>query len=121
MTPRQQEFLVFIKKYHANHGYAPTVREIGKAMGVLGMGTVVDTLRRLEEGGQINRKAGKARGIEIAANPWEQIGKAALRVLDSIKSENIDDETGEGTVTVDAAAFGDLDAAIAEAMETHHG
>jgi SOS-response transcriptional repressor LexA len=34
LTKRQQEIFEFIKKYSARYGYPPTVRDIGKAVGL---------------------------------------------------------------------------------------
>ena len=34
LTKRQQEIFDFIKRYSASHGYPPTVRDIGKAVGL---------------------------------------------------------------------------------------
>ena len=34
LTKRQQEIFEFIKRYAAKYGYPPTVREIGKAVGL---------------------------------------------------------------------------------------
>ena len=34
LTKRQQEIFDFIKKYSGKHGYPPTVRDIGKAVGL---------------------------------------------------------------------------------------
>src|ERR671936_187596 len=36
LTKRQQEIFDFIKKYSAKYGYPPTVRDIGKAVGLVG-------------------------------------------------------------------------------------
>jgi hypothetical protein len=45
------------------------------------------------------------------------IRELASRLVESITAEDINDK-GEGTVTVDAKAFGDLDVAIQDAKET---
>ena len=34
LTKRQQEIFDFIKRYSSEHGYPPTVRDIGKAIGL---------------------------------------------------------------------------------------
>ena len=34
LTKRQQEIFDFIKRYSAKYGYPPTVRDIGKAVGL---------------------------------------------------------------------------------------
>jgi repressor LexA len=51
LTKRQQEIFDFIKKHSANHGYPPTVRDIGKAIGLTSSSTVHAHLSNLETGG----------------------------------------------------------------------
>jgi len=45
LTKRQQEIFDFIKRYSAEHGYPPTVRDIGKAIGLTSSSTVHATCR----------------------------------------------------------------------------
>ena len=40
LTKRQQEIFDFIKRYSAKSGYPPTVRDIGKAVGLASSSTV---------------------------------------------------------------------------------
>ena len=40
LTKRQQEIFDFIKRYSATNGYPPTVRDIGKAVGLASSSTV---------------------------------------------------------------------------------
>ena len=51
LTKRQQEIFDFIKKYSAGHGYPPTVRDIGKAVGLASSSTVHAHLANLEKVG----------------------------------------------------------------------
>ena len=39
LTKRQQEIFDFIRKYSARYGYPPTVRDIGKAVGLASSST----------------------------------------------------------------------------------
>ena len=48
LTKRQQEIFDFIKKYSAKYGYPPTVRDIGKAVGLASSSTVHAHLANLE-------------------------------------------------------------------------
>ncbi len=48
LTKRQQEIFDFIKRYAAEHGYPPTVRDIGKAVGLASSSTVHAHLANLE-------------------------------------------------------------------------
>jgi repressor LexA len=49
LTKRQQEIIDFIKRYGAQHGYPPTVRDIGKAVGLASSSTVHQHLANLEQ------------------------------------------------------------------------
>jgi repressor LexA len=50
LTKRQQEIFDFIKKYSARYGYPPTVRDIGKAVGLASSSTVHAHLANSREG-----------------------------------------------------------------------
>ena len=49
LTKRQQEIFDFIKRYSAKYGYPPTVRDIGKAVGLASSSTVHAHLANLEK------------------------------------------------------------------------
>ena len=65
LTKRQDDVLDFVKGYIASHGYPPTVREIGKAIGVNSPATVQAHLECLEEKGFIRKEGTKNRTIEV--------------------------------------------------------
>jgi repressor LexA len=65
LTKRQQEIFDFIKRYSARHGYPPTVRDIGKAVGLASSSTVHQHLSNLERVGLIKRDPSKPRAIEL--------------------------------------------------------
>lgn len=65
LTKRQEEILDFIKEYMVSHGYPPTVREIGKAMGLSSTATIHTHLTNLEELGLIRKPDNKSRAIEL--------------------------------------------------------
>jgi repressor LexA len=65
LTKRQQEIFDFIKRYSANHGYPPTVRDIGKAVGLASSSTVHAHLANLEKVGLLRRDPSKPRAIEL--------------------------------------------------------
>jgi repressor LexA len=58
LTKRQQEIFDFIKKYSAKYGYPPTVRDIGKAVGLASSSTVHAHLANLEKIGLLRRVGG---------------------------------------------------------------
>jgi repressor LexA len=65
MTSRQQEIFQFIKRYASKYGYPPTVREIGKAVGLASSSTVHAHLANLEKYGVLRRDPTKPRAIEL--------------------------------------------------------
>src|SRR2546425_8640408 len=65
LTKRQQEIFNFIKGYGSKYGYPPTVREIGKAVGLASSSTVHAHLANLEKYGLVRRNPTKPRAIEI--------------------------------------------------------
>lgn len=65
ITERQKEVLDFIKKFIADHGYPPAVREIGKGMGLSSPATVFVHMKNLEQLGYIRTTNNKFRTIEI--------------------------------------------------------
>ena len=69
LTPKQQKIYDFIQSFTAEHGYPPSVREIGAAMGLKSPSTVHFHLKGLEEAGMIIKAEGKTRAITLPAAP----------------------------------------------------
>ena len=65
LTKRQQEIFDFIKSYSSKHGYPPTVRDIGAAVGLASSSTVHAHLANLEKLGLLKRDPSKPRAIEL--------------------------------------------------------
>jgi repressor LexA len=65
LTKRQKEIFDYIRRYAAKTGYPPTVREIGKAVGLHSSSTVHAHLANLEKAGLLRRDPSKPRAIEI--------------------------------------------------------
>jgi repressor LexA len=65
LTKRQQEIFDFIKRYSAKYGYPPTVRDIGKAVGLASSSTVHAHLANLERIGLLRRDPTKPRALEL--------------------------------------------------------
>ena len=59
------KILTFIRSEMLTKGFAPSVREIGKATGVKSTATIYKYLTRLEEMGLLRRDANKPRALEI--------------------------------------------------------
>jgi repressor LexA len=65
LSPRQREILEFVNSHVDQHGYPPTVREIGSAVGLTSPSTVHAHLARLESAGLIRRDPTKPRALEV--------------------------------------------------------
>jgi len=65
LTKRQQEIFDFIKRYSDLNGYPPTVRDIGKAVGLASSSTVHAHLANLEKLGLLRRDPTKPRALEL--------------------------------------------------------
>jgi repressor LexA len=73
LTKRQQEIFDFIKRYSLAHGYPPTVRDIGKAVGLASSSTVHAHLANLEKVGLLRRDPSKPRAIELLDRAVESV------------------------------------------------
>src|SRR5206468_9429582 len=65
LTGRQQEIWDFLVDYVDQHGYPPTVREIGEAVGLASPSTVHAHLANLERAGLLKRDPTKPRALEL--------------------------------------------------------
>ena len=63
LTDRQKQILDFITVYIADRGYPPTIREIGKEMGIRSTNGVNDHLKALERKGYLRRDDLKSRAM----------------------------------------------------------
>lgn len=81
LTDRQGEILDFIKRYLADNGYPPTVRDIGQAVGLTSSSTVHAHLANLEKAGAIRRDPTKPRALEVIGG---KLGAAATAVAERI-------------------------------------
>jgi len=83
LTGRQQEIWAFLVDYVDRHGYPPTVREIGEAVGLASPSTVHAHLANLERGGYLRRDPTKPRALELtgrekAVAPAAELAKLPL-------------------------------------------
>jgi repressor LexA len=73
LTKRQQEIFDFIKRYAGEHGYPPTVRDIGKAIGLTSSSTVHAHLANLEKVGLLRRDPSKPRALEVLVDKAKEV------------------------------------------------
>jgi repressor LexA len=92
LSQRQKEILEFVNTHVDAHGYPPTVREIGQAVGLTSPSTVHAHLARLESAGLIRRDATKPRALEVieggrarrAPEPTAPVGATMLPLVGQV-------------------------------------
>jgi len=73
LTKRQQEIFEYVRTYVREHGYPPTVRDIGKAIGLTSSSTVHAHLANLEKLGVLKRDPTKPRAIEVLVDKAKSV------------------------------------------------
>jgi repressor LexA len=109
LTKRQQEIFDFIKSYSSKHGYPPTVRDIGKAIGLTSSSTVHAHLANLEKAGMLRRDPTKPRALEILDKAKKAIVPAGLPIVGRVAAGQplLAEENIEEYVEVPQIAGGD--------------
>jgi len=117
LTKRQQEIFDFIKRYSARYGYPPTVRDIGKAVGLASSSTVHAHLANLEKIGLLRRDPSKPRALElldravggVREGVRDIVGPGRLPLVGHVAAGQpvLAEENIEDYVEVPAAAGGD--------------
>ena len=100
LTDRQQEIWEFLVDYVDAHGYPPTVREIGDAVGLASPSTVHAHLANLERAGLLKRDPTKPRALELVGREKRSVASLPkLPLLGQIAAggpllaeENVEDE-----------------------------
>ena len=75
LTAKQQQIYDYICFFTAEHGYPPSVREIGEAVGLKSPSTVHFHLKGLEDAGVIIKAEGKTRAISLVDSPFRPIAE----------------------------------------------
>jgi len=73
LTKRQQEIWEFLVAYVDDHGYPPTVREIGEHVGLASPSTVHAHLANLERAGLLRRDPTKPRALELLGRERHEV------------------------------------------------
>jgi len=102
LTGRQREIWSFLVDYVDGHGYPPTVREIGEAVGLASPSTVHAHLANLERAGLLRRDPTKPRALELIGREKAEPAAAELSKLPLLgqiaagspllAEENVEDE-----------------------------
>jgi repressor LexA len=110
LTKRQQEIFDFVRQYVGEHGYPPTVRDIGKAIGLASSSTVHAHLANLERLGLLRRDPTKPRAIEVLKDKARQaVAPGGLPVVGQVAAGSpvLAEENIEEYVPVPGIAGGD--------------
>jgi repressor LexA len=98
LTKRQNEIVEFIKGHLDRTGYPPTVREIGKALGLHSPSTVHAHLAKLEKSGVLRRDPSKPRAIEVLVDRAKRVVRPGVPLVGQVAAgspilaeENIED------------------------------
>jgi len=117
LTGRQREIWNFVVEYVDRHGYPPTVREIGEAVGLASPSTVHAHLANLERAGLLRRDPTKPRALELvgrakaAAKSGETVAELPkLPLLGQIAAGGplLADENVEDQIAVPESLRGDF-------------
>ena len=85
LTKRQKEIVDYIRRYASRYGYPPTVREIGKAVGLHSSSTVHAHLANLEKVGLLRRDPTKPRAIELLVDRAKKaMGRSGLPLVGQV-------------------------------------
>ncbi|MBM2618990.1 transcriptional repressor LexA [Actinoplanes sp. LDG1-06] len=97
LSKRQRQILSMIREWIDQHGYPPTIREIGAAVGLDSPSSVAHQLKVLDDRGYIRRGARGSRAIDVRT-PGEQ-ANVPVPVLGTIAAgapiladEHVDEE-----------------------------
>jgi repressor LexA len=82
LTARQQEIWNYLVEYVDQHGYPPTVREIGEQVGLASPSTVHAHLANLERAGLLRRDPTKPRALELIGRERREAAPAAADARD---------------------------------------
>jgi repressor LexA len=74
LTKRQREILDYLNEFIQDHGYAPSLEEIGRRFGLSSLATVHKHLTNLQEKGFIKRSWNRSRSVELV--PTRSGGRA---------------------------------------------
>lgn len=88
LSDRQKSILVFVREHIDQHGYAPTVREIGDQAGLSSTSTVHRHLERLKEDGYLTDDQKSPRTLQVVSGTSPE--KNIIKVI-----EELDDDVTE--------------------------
>lgn len=78
LTKRQKQLIDYLNNYISEHGYAPTLAEVGAYFGLSSLATVHKHLHNLEQKGFITRQHNHSRALEVSASDKGSRGRLKL-------------------------------------------
>ncbi len=99
LTKRQKQLVDYLEHYIEEHGYAPTLSEVGQYFGLASLATVHKHLKNLEGKGFIHRTHNHSRALQITGKGGTGAREIALlgQVAAGLPIEAIE---GSDTITV---------------------
>lgn len=109
LTKMQQRIYDYIASCIQEQGYAPSVREIGEAVGLRSPSTVHFHLKRLEEAGVIAKGAGKGRAIALTEQAQQEPPGDRIPIVGDVAAGSpiLAEECIEDYLTFDTGGHGD--------------
>jgi repressor LexA len=99
LTKRQKQLIDYLNNYISEHGYAPTLAEVGAYFGLSSLATVHKHLHNLEEKGFIKRQHNHSRALEVSAA--EKGDRGRLKLLGQVAAgAPIEAVEGNETISV---------------------
>jgi repressor LexA len=112
LTKRQREILDYLNEFIQNHGYAPSLEEIGRRFNLSSLATVHKHLSNLQEKGFIRRTWNRSRSVELV--PTRGGGRAVeLPLLGFVAAGSpIEAVAGNETIAVPETLAGKRDSYV---------
>jgi repressor LexA len=112
LTKRQREILDYLNEFIQQHGYAPSLEEIGRRFNLSSLATVHKHLTNLQEKGFIRRAWNRSRSVELV--PTRVAGRSVeLPLLGFVAAgAPIEAVTGNETIAVPEAIAGKRDSYV---------
>ncbi len=98
LTKRQKQLIDYLNQYISDHGYAPTLAEVGAYFGLSSLATVHKHLHNLEKKGFITRVHNHSRALEVATSE-KAAESRTLKLLGTVAA-GAPIEAFEGTETI---------------------
>src|SRR5690349_16548020 len=101
LTKRQKQLVDYLEHYIGEHGYAPTLAEVGQYFGLSSLATVHKHLRNLEVKGFIKRTHNHSRALEIAGSNGDHGATHRIALLGQVAAGvPIEAVEGNDSITV---------------------